>query len=157
MTVLFLPIAFGMRHLYQWTDADVVAADEMLPAQAALPERAVLPRPRRHLLRGLERAVLLSERLVARAGPTGDPRLARRMQMLSAAGLLGYGLTITFASFDWLMSLAPHWFSTIYGVLIMGGQALSAMAFLIVALVWLGRRPPLDASSSRRTFTISAT
>jgi hypothetical protein len=53
-----------------------------------------------------------------------DPRLARRMQKLSAVGLLGYGLTITFASFDWLMSLEPHWFSTIYGVLIMGGQGL---------------------------------
>jgi hypothetical protein len=53
-------------------------------------------------------------------------------------------LTITFASFDWLMSLEPHWFSTIYGVLIMGGQGVSAMAFLIVVLVWLARRPPLD-------------
>jgi hypothetical protein len=65
------------------------------------------------------------------------------MQLLSAAGLVGYGLTITFASFDWLMSLEPHWFSTIYGVLILGGQGLAAMAFLIVALVWLSRRPPL--------------
>ena len=61
---------------------------------------------------------------------TGDPRLSRRMQLLSAAGLLGYGLTITFASFDWLMSLDPHWFSTIYGVLIIGGQGLTAIAFL---------------------------
>jgi hypothetical protein len=73
-----------------------------------------------------------------------DPRIARRMQQLSAGGLLAYGLTITFAAFDWLMSLEPHWFSTIYGVLIMGGQGLSALAFLIVALVWLSRRPPLD-------------
>jgi hypothetical protein len=66
------------------------------------------------------------------------------MQKLSAAGLLAYGLTITFASFDWLMSIEPHWFSTIYGVLVMGGQGLAAMAFMIVVLVWLGRRPPLD-------------
>ena len=80
-----------------------------------------------------------------------------RCRRLSAGGLVVYGLTITFASFDWLMSLEPHWFSTIYGVLIMGGQGLSAMAFLIVVLVWLSRRPPLDASSSRRTSTTSAT
>src|SRR5947207_12233969 len=65
------------------------------------------------------------------------------MQKISAAGLVVYGLTITFASFDWLMSLEPHWFSTIYGVLVMGGQGLSAMAFLIAAIVWLSRRPPL--------------
>jgi hypothetical protein len=74
---------------------------------------------------------------------TGDPRIPRRMQVLSAGGLVAYGLTITFASFDWLMSLEPHWFSTIYGVIIMGGQGLSALAFLIAAIVWLGRRPPL--------------
>src|SRR5262249_10725383 len=75
---------------------------------------------------------------------SGDPRLARRMQLLSAGGLVAYGLTITFASFDWLMSLEPHWFSTIYGVLIMGGEGLSGMAFLIAVAVWLSRRPPLD-------------
>ena len=67
------------------------------------------------------------------------------MQKLAAGGLLGYGLTITFASFDWLMSLEPHWFSTIYGVLLMGGQGLAAMAFAIVALAWLSRRAPLNA------------
>ena len=68
--------------------------------------------------------------------------------MLSGGGLLAYGLTITFASFDWLMSLEPHWFSTIYGVLIMGGQGLSALAFLIVVLVWLSRRAAARSRSS---------
>src|SRR5204862_1749132 len=53
--------------------------------------------------------------------------------------------TITFASFDWLMSLEPDWYSTIYGVLIIGDQGLSAMAFLILVIVWLSRRAPLDA------------
>ena len=66
------------------------------------------------------------------------------MQALSAAGIVAYGLTITFASFDWLMSLEPHWYSTIYGVLILGGQGLSALAFLIIVLAWLSARPPLD-------------
>ena len=66
------------------------------------------------------------------------------MQRLSAGGLVAYGLTITFASFDWLMSISPDWYSTIYGVLIIGGQGLSAMAFLIVVVAWLSRRPPLD-------------
>jgi hypothetical protein len=42
------------------------------------------------------------------------------------------------------MSLEPHWFSTMYGVLIMGGQGLSAIAFLILVAVWLSRRPPLN-------------
>ena len=78
--------------------------------------------------------------------------------MLSGGGLLAYGFTITFASFDWMMSLEPHWFSTIYGVLIMGGQGLSALAFLIIVLVWLSRRAAARrGSSSPRTSTTSAT
>ena len=59
-------------------------------------------------------------------------------------GCSAYGLTITFAGFDWLMSLEPHWFSTMYGVLIIGGQALSAMAFSIIVLAWLVRRAPFN-------------
>ena len=78
--------------------------------------------------------------------------------MLSGGGLVAYGLTITFASFDWLMSLEPHWFSTIYGVLIIGGQGLTALAFLIV-VARLAEPPPAARSHrrARRTFTISAT
>jgi len=74
------------------------------------------------------------------------------MQLMSGGGLVAYGLTITFASFDWLMSLEPHWFSTIYGVLIMGGQGLTALAFLIIVLVWLSRRAPLDRVVAREHF-----
>ncbi|MGH7123839.1 MAG: hypothetical protein ACREFI_05665, partial [Stellaceae bacterium] len=43
-----------------------------------------------------------------------------------------------------LMSLEPHWYSTIFGALILAGQGLSALAFLLIALAWLSRRPPLD-------------
>ena len=156
MTLLFLPIALGMSHLYVWTNADLVAHDEVLQHKH-LSQHAVLPRPRRDLLPRLERAVVLPEHLVARTGPHGRSADRAKMQMLSAGGLVVYGLTITFASFDWLMSLEPHWFSTIYGVLIMGGQGLSAMAFLIVVLVWLSRRRRSIASSCRRISTISAT
>jgi hypothetical protein len=144
MTVLFLPILLGMRTLYPWTDANLVAADEVLQHKRLylnvpfFVARAVFYFAVWNLLTYLLNAWSLEQ------DQNPDPRLARRMQKLSAVGLLGYGLTITFASFDWLMSLEPHWFSTIYGVLIMGGQALSAMAFMIAALVWLGRRPPLD-------------
>jgi hypothetical protein len=75
---------------------------------------------------------------------TGDPRIGRRMQVLSGGGLVAFGLTVTFASFDWIMSLDPHWYSTIYGILTLGGQGLTALAVLIVALAWLSRRPPLN-------------
>jgi hypothetical protein len=63
---------------------------------------------------------------------------------VSAGGIVLYALTITFASIDWVMSLEPHWFSTIFGILIMGGQGLSALAFTIAAAVLLSSRPPLS-------------
>jgi len=144
LTALFLPILFGMSRLYIWTHADAVAADEVLR--------------HKHLYLNVPFFILraaiyflvwngLSYFLNAwslEQDRTGDPRIAGRMQRLSAGGLVAYGLTITFASFDWLMSISPDWYSTIYGVLIIGGQGLSALAFLIVVVAWLSRRPPLD-------------
>ena len=144
LTLLFVPVLLGMSHLYIWTHADVVAHDDVLRAKHPylnvpffLVRAAIYFASWNALAYFLNAWSLEQDR-------SADPRIARKMQLLSAGGLVVYGLTITFASFDWLMSLEPHWYSTIYGVLIMGGQALSAMAFLIVVLVWLSRRSPLD-------------
>jgi hypothetical protein len=144
MTLLFIPILLGMNRLYIWTDASLVARDEALQHK-----HVYLNVPFFIVRAGIYFTAwnLLSYSLNAlglEQDRTGDPRLARRMQLVSAGGLVAYGVTITFASFDWLMSLDPHWFSTIYGVLILGGQGLSALALLIAVLVWLSRRPPLD-------------
>jgi hypothetical protein len=144
MTLLFVPVVLGMRHLYPWTNAELVAHDEALQHKHLyLNTPFFLARAAVYFFVWNALSYLLNAwSLEQDRNP--DPRIARRMQRLSAGGLLAYGLTITFASFDWLMSLEPHWFSTIYGVLIMGGQGLSAMAFLIIVLVWLARRAPLD-------------
>jgi hypothetical protein len=143
LTLLFLPIALGMPHLYEWTHADVVAHSEVLQhKQAYLNVPFFLVRAAIYFIVWNALSYFLNAWSLEQ-DRTGDPRIARRMQMLSGGGLVAYGLTITFASFDWLMSLEPEWFSTIYGVLIMGGQGLSALAFLIIVIVWLSRRPPL--------------
>jgi hypothetical protein len=144
MTALFLPIVLGMTRLYPWTDAALVARDEALQ--------------HKHLYLNVPFWIVRATIYFAAWNTigyflnkwsldqdrTGDPRIARRMQRLSAGGLVVYALTITFASFDWLMSLEPHWFSTIFGAVILAGQGLSALAFLLIALAWLSRRPPLD-------------
>ena len=74
----------------------------------------------------------------------GSPALTRRLQLLSAGGLVAYGLTMTFASIDWVMSLEPHWFSTMYGVLYIAGQALNALAFVTAALVLMSGEKPFS-------------
>jgi len=74
---------------------------------------------------------------------TGDRELTRRMRRASPPGLLLFGLSITFFAFDWLMSLDPHWYSTIYGILMLGGQGLASMAFTLTVMVMLARTAPL--------------
>ena len=144
MTLLFVPIVLGMRHLYVWTDPAVMAGDELLQhKQPYLNAPFFIIRAVVYFLVWNAVSHVLN-RWGLEQDRTADPRIARKMQRLSGGGLVAYGITITFAAFDWLMSLEPHWYSTIYGVVVIGGQGLSAMAFLIGALVWLGRRPPLD-------------
>ena len=54
------------------------------------------------------------------------------LQHLSGAGIVIYAFTVTFAAIDWIMSINPHWYSTLFGFLFIGGQGLSALAFTIV-------------------------
>jgi len=144
LTLLYLPLLFGLHDLYEWTHHEVVEADPILSGKARyLNTPFFLARTALYFAVWNAIAYFLN-RWSLEQDRSPDPRIAQRMQMLSAGGLVAYGLTITFASFDWVMSLDPHWFSTIYGVLFMGGQGLTALAFLIIALAWLSRREPLN-------------
>src|SRR5262249_27192891 len=144
LTALFLPIVLGMSRLYSWSHADLVAHDEVLRhKQLYLNVPFWIARAAFYFFVWNAIGFFLNKWSLDQ-DRTGDPRIARRMQQLSGGGLVLYGLTITFASFDWLMSLEPHWYSTIFGAIIIGGQGLSGLAFLIIALAWLSRRSPLD-------------
>src|SRR5690606_16157612 len=70
--------------------------------------------------------------------------IRRRLILLSGPGLLLYGVTMKFAAVDWMMSLEPHWNSSIYGILLVVGQLLGALAFTVVVTAWLAD----DASMS---------
>src|SRR5262249_46946267 len=85
----------------------------------------------------------LLNRWSAQQDASGDLRLTRQFQLLSAPGIVAYSLAITFASIDWGMSLEPHWFSTIYGMLFIVGQVLAALAFCIAVVVLLSESSPL--------------
>jgi hypothetical protein len=82
----------------------------------------------------------------------GDPGAATRLEGLSGPGLILWGLTITFSSVDWIMSLEPTWFSTIYGMLMMIVQTLSAIAFVILVVRRLAARDPLARIATPQRF-----
>ena len=142
--LLALPLAFGMRDLYAWAHPDLVAADPVLQAK-----RWWLSVPFFWVRLVVYFAVWggfawVLNRLSLEQDRTGDPRLARKMQLIAAPGLAIYCVLATLASVDWLMSLQPRWFSTIYGIYFIGGQGLAALAFTIVVALFLARRAPME-------------
>ncbi len=143
LAVLFVPVACGAGYLYLWTDPAVVAADRSLQYKQLylnLPffyGRAVLFFVLWSLM-----AYLLS-RWSRAQDRTGDPMLSERMKWLSGPGLVVYGVSLTFAAVDWVMSLQPAFHSTIFGPLVASSELLSALSFTILVLIWLWSRPPL--------------
>ena len=85
-----------------------------------------------------------AEQAVAPAGHGRRRASTPRIQRLSGAGLVFYALAVTFAGIDWIMSLNPHWYSTLFGFLMMGGQGLAALAFTIVVSTFLVKREPMS-------------
>ena len=131
MVLLFLPLVLGMHQLYEWTHVEVVAQDPELQHKALyLNVPFFLVRAAFYFVVWLLLMRYLNRWSLEQDG-TLDAAPAQRMEILSRGGLLLIGLTMSFAAVDWVMSIEPHWFSTIYGILIMGGQVLSAMAFII--------------------------
>ncbi len=144
MALLFVPIALGVGRLYPWADADVVAADAVLQKKEAylnVPFWLVRAVVFFGVWIGVSRIVA---RTVTQQDRTGDPKLAHRLRMLAGPALGVYALTMTFASVDWGMSLEPHWFSTIYGVLFIVGQGLGTLCLSVVMGSWMARREPFS-------------
>ena len=133
--ILFLPIAFGLKDIYPWTD------------------KAVYP------LAGTKGAYLTENFFVLRtyvyfalwsiwifaiyhqSTKQDKERSARQMNIIarwSAPGLFLSVVVGTLAAYDWLMSLEPHWYSTIFGLYILSGGALTFMSF--VTLICMGFR-----------------
>jgi hypothetical protein len=168
VALMFLPILIGIPNLYPWSHPNIVAADALLRQKHAYLNvpfflfRAAL------YLGGW---ILFSWRLnhwsdaEDREGPgnanlpiggapgnaSGNANLPigggpahNRLARLSGPGLIFWGFSITFMAIDWVLSLNPHWFSTIFGMLFMAGQALSSLAFLIALLVLLSYRRPMS-------------
>jgi len=152
MTLLFVPILIGMRHLYPWTNADLVAHDEALRhKQLYLNVPFFIGRAVFYFLVWIALAWVLT-RLSARQDETGDPATYRRMQGISAIGFLALALTGSFAAIDWLMSLDPHWQSSLFGLWYFAGLGLSGLTFAVVVANWLRQRAPMAGVLRPRHF-----
>ena len=152
MGLLFIPIILGMGSLYDWTNADYVAEHHLVANKKGYLNTSFF----------IIRAVvyfavwsLLAWWLYSYSKKQDDDEskakeIGRKAQRLGAVGFIFTCLLMTFAAFDWGMSLNPEWYSGLYGVIFMIGQAISTMAFLIIATLLFANVEPLKSVLSKR-------
>jgi len=152
MAVLFIPILFGMSKLYSWARPADVQAD------AILQEKHWWLNPEGFVIRAviyfviLLGLVFLLNKWSREQDRTGDIRFKNAMDAISGPGLVLWGLTVSAACIDWVMSLEPHWFSTIYGMLFIVIEALAAMCFALVMLRILSEYEPVKSTVDPKRF-----
>lgn len=144
MLLLLIPVLLGMRTLYIWTWPEVRAHDPIVQLKTAyLNVPFFLIRILIYFAIWIGLASTL-RRKSREQDLTGDERIRIRMRQISSPGLLVFVLSTTFFFVDVIMSLEPHWFSTIYGVMFLIGQILAALAFMIALVIVLSKFPPFS-------------
>jgi hypothetical protein len=145
--LLFIPVAVFASKIYLWAQPDVVRGDEILKLKAPYLNLNFW------IVRGVAYfafwwfcSTLLNKWSAAQDRGELDVNEAdtRRFRVVSAPGLVVFVLLMSLAGVDWLMSLDPHWYSTIYGLTLVVGQALSALAFSVAVLAMLAPREPMN-------------
>ncbi len=134
--LLAIPVVLGMSRLYHWMHPH---GDPVLEAKTGYlnPVFFVIRLVVYFAVWGLLARTF--HRRSTEQDTSGDPALTVGMERLSAPGIVLFALAINFAAFDLLMSLDPHWFSTIFGVYYFSGSVVGFLAVAPVALVALQR------------------
>ncbi len=152
MAVLFIPVGLGAGYLYIWADPKKVEELESLRQKAVyLNVPFFWGRAALYFLLWIGNVYLL-DRWSKQQNQTDDPQravaLAGKMGLASGIGLVVFGITITYAAVDWVMSLQPAFRSTIFGPLVAVGEMLAGFAFTLIVLAWLLENPALARVAS---------
>jgi hypothetical protein len=137
LALLFIPILLGMHRLYIWAQPLDNIADKHLREHLQDITKTYLT-PNGFISRAVFYFAIwnllsfLLSKWSKQTDRPGAPDNTRRFKAVSGPGLILYGFTISFAAIDWVMSLDPSWVSTIFGLIILIGEVLSAMCFAVV-------------------------
>src|SRR3954467_2920740 len=144
MAVLFLPLLLGLYDLYSWSVPGAADHDALLRWKAPylnVPFFLI----RVALFFVVWSAIALFYYRGSRGqDATGDPAVSSRLRRLAGPAIIVMGLTQSFASVDWIMSLTPHWYSTMFGVYFFAGAFVGFIALLSVVAVAMRRAGLLD-------------
>ena len=155
LALLFIPVLIGIPHLYPWAGAyqhDPI----LLHRRPWMNPGGVIARSFLYLLAWIVTAKML--RTLSLAQDRGENLKAeQRLRVVSVAGLIAYFVLMSFASIDWVMSLEPQWYSSIFGFLACTGQAITGMAALVITIHLLDRSQPAAAHPLPRHYNDLAT
>jgi hypothetical protein len=145
MAVLFVPLLFGLTHLYEWAVPGAAEHDALLRWKAPYLNVPFFL-ARAAIFFGIWSFIALMYYRGSRGqDSTGDPAVSARLRRFAGPAIIVLALTQTFASVDWIMSLTPHWYSTIFGVYFFAGSFVGFIALLSVLAVAMRRAGLLDA------------
>src|SRR3989441_6750054 len=153
LVAFFLPIMFaGMKYLYgAWLDPERVKEEPLSKFQ-----QTYLTAGRFQLRAAIYFAVWLALMFLFSSWSKQqdvhqtDRALRRRLKMMAGPGIILYVFVMSFAAIDWVMSLSPHWASTIYGFLFVAGQLICSMSLMIAVVVLLARAEPFASVLQKR-------
>ena len=136
LAVLVIPLLFNMHDIYHWTHAEAVAQDEILQGK-----EPYLNIPffitRVFVILGIWYIFyFILSRNSLKQDASGDQNLTTKNIRLSAVFIPLFAVTISITAFDWLMSVDPHWFSTIFGVYYFSGTVIAVLAAVTIAAVY---------------------
>jgi hypothetical protein len=152
MLVFFIPIFFGVHELYPWAKPAILSAKETVAHkhiylnQTWFVIRAII-----YFAIWILMAIPLRNWSLAQ-DTTADVTPTRRMRTLSGPGIVIASLVITAAVIDWIMSLESDWYSTIFAVIIMGGEVLMAFALAVLLLAILRKFLPVASAATTLHF-----
>jgi hypothetical protein len=149
MTVLFIPLLFGLPRLYIWAGPLDRVADQHLREHLQDITKSYLSVHGFVIRAAIYFAIwnLLSFLLSKWSRETNFPNTpdhTDRFRTISGPGLILYAFTISFAAIDWVMSIDPSWISTMYGLILLIGEVLSAMCFAVVVERILVKYKPMS-------------
>jgi len=137
LAILVLPLIFNIHELFHWSHAEAVAEDAILQGKAPYlnVEFFII---RVFVMIGLwSLFYFIITKNSRKQDETKDQKLTKRNIKLSAIFIPVFAITISLAAIDWLMSIEPHWFSTIFGVYFFSGTVIAAIAAVTIATVFL--------------------
>lgn len=137
LIILVIPLLFGMRDMYEWAQNELVRSSELLQ------EKAPYLNPQFFIVRVIFCLLvwlvfyLLFIRNSEKQDETGDSNLTKRNITLSVIFTPLFMITMTITAIDWMMSLEPHWYSTIFGVYYFSGSFVASLAAVTLVSIFL--------------------